>query len=139
MQQNDVLYWQHTMQNSTKLGFFNTFKNDYAPSSYLGLTNKLSERKELLKLRIGNHKLRIENGRYYQIPKVNRLCRICASNQIEDESYFLIYRNNYSILRNKFYEKMEHIIPNFKQLPPLQAISELITSPDHYINIHLTK
>ena len=48
------------MQNSTKLEFFNTFKNDYTPSSYLGLTNKLSERKELVKLRIGNHKLRIE-------------------------------------------------------------------------------
>ena len=52
MQQKYILYWQHTMQNSTKLEFFNTFKNDYAPSSYLGLTNKLSgERKELVKLR----------------------------------------------------------------------------------------
>jgi len=58
------------MQNSTKLEFFNTFKNDYAPSSYLGLTNKLSERKELVKLRIGSHKLRIETGRYDQIPRV---------------------------------------------------------------------
>ena len=63
------------MQNSTKLEFFNTFKNDYAPSSYLDLTNKLSERKELVKLRIGNHKLRI--------------CPICASNQIEDNLTFL--------------------------------------------------
>ena len=54
------------MQNSSKLEFFNTFKNDYTPSSYLGLTNKLSERKELVKFRIGNHKLRIEAGRYDQ-------------------------------------------------------------------------
>ena len=58
MQQKYILHWQHTMQNSTKIEFFNTFKNDYASSSYLGLTNKLSERKELVKLRIGNHKLR---------------------------------------------------------------------------------
>ena len=49
MQQNYILYWQHTMQKSTKLEFFNTCKNDYTPSSYLGLTNKLSERKELVK------------------------------------------------------------------------------------------
>ena len=41
MQQKYILYWQHTMQNSTKLEFFNTFKNDYTPASYLG--NKLSE------------------------------------------------------------------------------------------------
>ena len=139
MQQKYILHWQHTMQNFTKLEFFNTFKNDYAPSSYLGLTNKLSERKELVKLRIGNHKLRIETGRDDQIPRVNRLCPICASNQIEDESHFLIYCNKYSILRNKFYGKIEHIIPNFKQLPPLQAISDLMTSSDHYINIQLTK
>ena len=39
------------------------------------------------------------------MPRVNRLCPIGASNQIEDESHFLIYCNKYSILRNKFYEK----------------------------------
>ena len=55
MQQKYMLYWQHTMQNSTKLEFFNTFKNDYTPFSYLGLTNKLSERKDLAKFRIGSH------------------------------------------------------------------------------------
>ena len=73
MQQKYILYWQHSMQNSIKLEFFNTFKNDYTPSSYLGLTNKLSERKEQVKFRIGNHKLRAETGRYDQIPWVNRL------------------------------------------------------------------
>ena len=60
MQQKYILHWQHTMQNSTKLEFFNTLRNDYTPSPCLGLTNKLSERKELVNLRIGNHKLRID-------------------------------------------------------------------------------
>ena len=46
------------MQNSTKLDFFSTFKNNYTPSSYLGLTDKLSDRKEPVKFRIGNHKLK---------------------------------------------------------------------------------
>ena len=47
-----ILYWQRTMQNSTKLEFFNTFKKDYTPSSYLGLINKLSERKELVNFKL---------------------------------------------------------------------------------------
>ena len=64
MQQSYILYRQHTIQNSSKLEFFNTFRNDYTPSFYLGLTSKLSERKELVKFKIGNHKLRIETGRY---------------------------------------------------------------------------
>lgn len=46
-----------------------------------------------------------------------------------------IYCNKCSILRNKFYEKIEYIIPTFKQLSSLQAISELMTSLNHYINI----
>ena len=55
MQWKYILYWQNTMQNFIKFEFFNTFKNDYTPSSYLRLTSKLSERKELVKFRIGNH------------------------------------------------------------------------------------
>ena len=40
----------------------------YTPSSY-----KLSERKELVKFRISNHKLRIETGSYDQALRVNRI------------------------------------------------------------------
>jgi len=66
-----------------------------------------------VKFRIGNHKLRIKIGRYDQIPRVNRLYPICESNQIEDESHFLMYCIKYSILRDKFYRKREHIVPIF--------------------------
>ena len=50
MQQKYILYWQHTMQIPTKLEFSNTYKNDYTPSSYLGLNNKLSKREKIVKL-----------------------------------------------------------------------------------------
>ena len=35
MQQKYNLYRQHTIQNPSKLEFFNIFENDYTPSSYL--------------------------------------------------------------------------------------------------------
>ena len=89
MQHKCIIHWQHTIQYSKKLEFYYTFKNEYTPSCYLELTSKLNERKELVKFRIGNHKLMIETGRYSQIPRVNRLCPTCGSNQIEDEiTYF---------------------------------------------------
>ena len=71
------------------------------PLSYFGLIGKLSKRKELVKFRISNHKLRTETGTNDQIPRVNRLCPICESNQIEDESHFLISNalNTLSVLR----------------------------------------
>ena len=84
-----ISHWQHTIRNSKKLEFYNTFKDEYTPSCYLDLTRKLNNRKELVKLRIGNHKLFIENGRYDQIPRDNRLCPTCKSNQIEDEIHLL--------------------------------------------------
>jgi len=34
---------------------------------------------------------------------------------------------------------MEHIIPTFKQLSSLEAIGELMTSLNHYINIQFAK
>ena len=85
MRQKYILYWQQTIQYSKKLEFHNTFKNEYMPSYYLGFTRKLNGRKELVKLRIGNHKLMIETGRYDQISRFDRLCPSCGSNEVEDE------------------------------------------------------
>ena len=76
MQHKYILHWQHSIQHSKKLEFYNTFKNEYTPSCYLELTSKLNERKELVKFRIGNHKLMIETGRYSQIPRVNSKLRM---------------------------------------------------------------
>ena len=108
-------------------------------SFYLGITSILNKRKELVKFRIGDHKLRLETGRYDQIPRVNRFCPLCKSNQIQDEFHFLIYYNKYSILRHEFQKKIELIISNFKQLFSLQIIGELMTSSNHYINIQFAK
>ena len=105
MQQKYISHWQHTIRNSQKLEFYNTFKDEYTPSCYLDLTRKLNNRKELVKLRIGNHKLLIETGRYDQIPRDNRLCPTCKSNQIEYEIHLLFQCTKYCSFRDEFYKK----------------------------------
>ena len=90
MQQQYILHWQHTLEHSKKLEFYDTFKTEYTPSYYLlDLTKKNTNRKALIKLRIGN-KLMIESGRYDQIPRENGHCPACRSDEIEDETHFLI-------------------------------------------------
>ena len=99
----------------TLLNLFNTF-DDYTPSSYLGLTSKLNERKELVKFRIGNHKLRLETGDMIKFQG------------LADSALFVhmyIYCNKHSLLRNKFYDKLEQSILTFKQLSSSQAIRPL--------------
>ena len=40
MQQQYILHWQHTLEHSNKLEFYNTFKTEYTPSYFLDLTKK---------------------------------------------------------------------------------------------------
>ena len=66
----------------------------YEHEDYLKSVRNISFRKELTKLRISNHILLLEKGRYYtpKIPSLageERLCPICFTNSIESESHFL--------------------------------------------------
>ena len=70
MKQKYISYWQHTLQHSQKLEFYRSFKNEYVTFSYLELTSRISDRRTLTKLRISNHKLMIELGRYTIRPKI---------------------------------------------------------------------
>ena len=45
-----------------KTGIYSTFKNESTSSYYLDLTRKITNRKALVKLCIGNYKLMIESG-----------------------------------------------------------------------------
>ena len=103
MKQEYISYWQNTLQHSQKLEFYRPFKTDHTSSSYLDLTRGTAGRRALVKLRISNHKLMIEIGRYNQTTKDNRHCPFCGCNVIEDEVHFLFQCPTYSMIRNKFY------------------------------------
>ena len=88
-------------------------------------------------MRISTHKLRIETGRYNKIPREERLCNLCNSNKIEDETHFLLYCPRYSSIRDMFFSKIESKIPFLRLLSQETLISHLMNSTDYYINIQL--
>ena len=63
MKQKYIACWKNTLQHFQKLEFYRSFKNEHTISDYLYLTRGTAERKALVKLRISNHKLMIEQGR----------------------------------------------------------------------------
>ena len=69
MKNKYVSYWNQTLQQSQKLSFYCTIKDDYSPSPYLVLTRKNPSRKALVRFRISSHQLRIETGRYIYTKK----------------------------------------------------------------------
>ena len=138
MKKRYIAYWKHSLCNSQKLEFYNNFKDSYTPSPYLDLTRKNPNRKTLVKLRISNHKLLIETGRYNNIPRSDRLCTICGHN-VEDETHLLFHCPRYSSLRENFFSKIDHVISNPKQLSISALIVQLMNSTDYYVNMQLVQ
>ena len=93
----------------------------------------------LVKIRISNHKLRIETGRYNQTFRNDRFCPICNSGIIEDEFHFFFNCPKYSIPREKFYNQIQQTFVDFNQLFYTKLIVKLMNSQNFSVNSHLLK
>ena len=131
MQKKYITHWKHSLCNSHKLEFYNVFKDNYTPSIYLDVTRKNPKRKTLVKLRVSNHKLHIETGRYDIISRCDRICPVCSLD-IEDETLSLFDCAKYSLIRDNFFNKIANRIPNYKHIPISTLIIQLMNSADYY-------
>lgn len=69
---------------------------------YLSCVSNDSDRRNLSRFRTSSHRLQIEVGRY-TVPKtlaMDRLCKQCSMNSVEDETHFLMECPKYTDLRN---------------------------------------
>ena len=108
-------------------------------SNYLDLTRGTAGRRALVKVRISNHKLLLEIGRYNRTTRDNRHCPLCGSNLIEKDVHFLFRCSAYRMIRNNFYNKIKTLIPNITQLPVNNLINELMNFSHYFINIQFMK
>ena len=86
--------------NLKRLEFYQTINNNFSPAKYIDLPN-FKMRKTIAKLRCSSHCLEIEKGRHRNIPRDERLCKICKNNVIEDEEHFLVGCKTYDNLKTK--------------------------------------
>jgi hypothetical protein len=64
---------------------------------------------ELVKVRGGSNRLRIEQGRYVKERVEERLCVFCESKQVEDEEHFMLDCEVYKELRARLWKKCEEV------------------------------
>ena len=64
------------MINSSKPSFFCTFKNEYKMEEYLSLIDNPMIRRTFSQYRVSNHKLQIERGRYENVSREQRFCKL---------------------------------------------------------------
>ena len=100
--------WPAKTLTVPKVRSYVTYKTTYCSEKYVSLNLKRNDRSLLAQFRCGILPLRIETGRYVGEKPNERLCKICDSQQIEDETHFLLHCPFYSVLRNTLFSSLEH-------------------------------
>ena len=77
-----------------KLRLYKLFKCRFQAETYTKLKDR-SLIKSMAKLRCSNHNLHIETGRRDNTPPELRYCRLCNSQEVEDEHHFLVECRTY--------------------------------------------
>ena len=101
-----------------------------------------------MKLSISNHKLHVGTGKYNKISRKGTdfalfvaffncalFVALMLKMNVENETHFLFHCPRYSSIRDNASSKIDHIIPNPKQLPISTLIVQLMNSTDYYINM----
>lgn len=66
----------------------------------------LKDRAPLAKLRLSAHNFEIERGRYMQVNREERLCKLCHNKNIEDEKHFILHCTKDESQRNVLISKL---------------------------------
>ena len=93
--------WAYNVQTTSKLDSFAGYKTELKMSKYLSHIANPMHRTVFAKIRTTNHSLEIELGRHRNIPRMDRVCRICKTGLVETEQHFLLECSAYEDLRHQ--------------------------------------
>ena len=82
-------FWKKSLiVPSSRLLFYKSLKSEPAFEEYLN-NEEFTNRRAIAKIRMSDHHLEIEKGRHFDMPREDRICKMCPMKQIEDEKHFL--------------------------------------------------
>ena len=127
-------YWQAKCKDSNANSLLHNLKKDYTVSKYLNKIKDVSIRRIFTKLRLSNHCLNECIGRYHQIERSERSCKICNSNEIENVSHFLLKCNAFSTERDHCFSQIAIYCPSFTHLTDENKLSFILKVNSENIN-----
>ena len=92
--------WSMSVSNMSKLRYYKRFKKEFGFEKYLDII-KNDQLRILLsrpRFRLSSHNLEIEIGRYNNISRDSRYCKMCTLNVTESEFHFCYVVQNIEIL-----------------------------------------
>ncbi|CAB3993421.1 Hypothetical predicted protein [Paramuricea clavata] len=139
LEEKYLTFWKHKLENSSKLTFYSTFKTDHNLENYLVFIKDPHKRRCLSRLRVSNHDLQIEIGRYQNIPREERLCKICNSGEVENETHLLLSCKAYEQSRANLRSSLENASSDEINLNSQTLSADLMKSTDSEIITKLSK
>ena len=117
-----LLSWEHIYNI--------TFKEEYKTEPFVELVHNRQHRSAIAQFRCGVLPLKVETGRYMNIPPEFRLCTFCVNNTPETEIHFLLYCNKYDALRQRKFNSTHLYIkyPDFNNNTDSEKLTILMTS-----------
>ena len=122
--------WQINRFSYPKLRTYNVFKSEYCTEHYVKTIFHRGKRSILSQFRTGILPLKVETGRFTNIPWYFRICELCTSNDIEDEIHFLLHCTCYTQERNILFAKALESHADFLQYEDDAKIYILLNDED---------
>ena len=119
------------LKEFSKLSLYSSIKTNCNRETYLLKIINVNHRKEISQLRLSCHNLPIETGRYENLKRTERLCKLCKF-KIGSEEHCLMecVHPNLTYIRNKYLNEIFTINSNLRQLPRHLLFKYLILFTD---------
>jgi hypothetical protein len=106
--EREQIKWRTECLLKPKLRIYSLLKKQLLLEPFLTVHHR-SGIPELVKIRGGTNRLRIEQGRYKKEVITERVCESCEGKQIEDEKHFMLTCAAYQHLREKMWKEFEAV------------------------------
>ena len=118
---------------TSKLDYYEKIKTTFEYEPYLDILANSASRRALTQLRMCSHNLEIEFGRFNNISRENRLCKLCNMKSVESEFHFLLCCPKYNHLRSKYLKK------RYTTWPSIQKFVSVMSSKNRNAILNLGK
>ncbi len=132
LQDQYIQQWNSLVQTSPKSISYRLYKVNWGMEQYL-LKLPSILRICMCKFRTSNHRLAIEKLRYTNVPREQRTCNLCNSNQLGDEFHFLFTCTRLSNERSKY------IPVYYTTRPNVIKFEQLINNESKTVQLKLAK
>jgi hypothetical protein len=112
--EREEIKWRTECLLKPKLRTYSLLKKQLHHEPFLTVHNRRGI-PELVEIRGGTNRLRIEQGRYKKEAITERICENCNDKGIEDEAHFMLKCTAYTNLRDRTWKEFEEVTETSKE------------------------